>query len=357
MAHPDLVSRIRGCLLGGAVGDALGAPIEFMSLDEIRAAHGADGLVDYVPAYGRLGAITDDTQMVLFTAEGLIRAYVRAAERGICHPPSVVHHAYFRWYTTQQVKRVMSVEEASKLRPPDGWLVTHKELWSRRAPGNTCLAALAEQPLQFGTPAKNDSKGCGAIMRVAPVGLLRGADAFEVGREVSTYTHGHPSGYLAGAYFAEVIARLVEGETLLGAIATARALLERSECSGEVVRAVDAALELAAKVPEPVLGDVEALGGGWVGEEALAIALYCAIVAPGFEPALRLAVNHGGDSDSTGSLTGNLLGALYGVEVIPERWLRDLELRGVIEQLAADLAAVRARTFDTARASTKYPGW
>jgi ADP-ribosylglycohydrolase len=110
-------------------------------------------------------------------------------------------------------------------------------------------------------------------------------------------------------------------------------------------------------VPQPALGDVEALGGGWVGEEALAIALYCAMVAPGFEPAIRLAVNHGGDSDSTGSLTGNLLGALHGVDVIPDRWLRALELKDVIEELAGDLASVRARTFDVERGSAKYPGW
>jgi ADP-ribosyl-[dinitrogen reductase] hydrolase len=75
--EPNRLDRIRGCLLGGAVGDALGAPVEFMSTDEIRAAFGPDGIEEFAFAYGRRGAVTDDTQMTLFTAEGLIRAEVR----------------------------------------------------------------------------------------------------------------------------------------------------------------------------------------------------------------------------------------------------------------------------------------
>lgn len=73
------IDRIKGCLLGGAVGDALGAPVEFLEWAAIRNTFGAQGIVDYAPAYGRLGAITDNTQMMLFTAEGLLRAYVRGS--------------------------------------------------------------------------------------------------------------------------------------------------------------------------------------------------------------------------------------------------------------------------------------
>jgi ADP-ribosyl-[dinitrogen reductase] hydrolase len=100
-AGPALHARIRGCLLGGAVGDALGAPVEFLSLAEIRRRFGPDGIRDYAHAYGRLGAITDDTQMTLFTAEGLLRAWVRGTVKGLYHPPGVIHHAYLRWLVTQ----------------------------------------------------------------------------------------------------------------------------------------------------------------------------------------------------------------------------------------------------------------
>ncbi len=97
----DELLRYRGCLLGGAVGDALGASVEFLSLGEIRARFGAAGIRDYAPAYGRIGAITDDTQMTLFTAEGLLRAHNRGTQKGIVHTPTVVHHAYLRWLETQ----------------------------------------------------------------------------------------------------------------------------------------------------------------------------------------------------------------------------------------------------------------
>lgn len=94
-------SRVRGCLLAGAVGDALGAAIEFASLPEIRQQFGPQGLTGYAPAYGRLGAITDDTQLTLFSAEGL----VLAARAGALHRPGErlrhLHRAVLRWLRTQ----------------------------------------------------------------------------------------------------------------------------------------------------------------------------------------------------------------------------------------------------------------
>ena len=83
------------------MGDALGAPVEFDSRSTIQDRFGDDGIRDFAPAYGSVGGITDDTQMTLFTAEGLMRAQNRMYSRGICHPPSVVWHAYLRWLRSQ----------------------------------------------------------------------------------------------------------------------------------------------------------------------------------------------------------------------------------------------------------------
>jgi hypothetical protein len=113
----SLQSRVRGCLLGGAIGDALGAPVEFMRMPQVKNRFGPDGIVDYAPAYGRIGAITDDTQMTLFTAEGLMRAFVRQNLKGICSVPSVVCHAYLRWLATQGVFPKAGLEIGK-----DGWL-------------------------------------------------------------------------------------------------------------------------------------------------------------------------------------------------------------------------------------------
>lgn len=317
--------------MGGAVGDALGAPVEFMSLREIRARFGPGGIRDYRPAYGRIGAITDDTQMTLFTAEGLLRADNRYLDRGICHVPTVVYGAYLRWLETQGIKLAH--------RHPDdrsGWLFSIRALHSRRAPGNTCLSALSSgRGGTFDRPI-NSSKGCGGVMRVSPVGLINAADTFRLGCETAAITHGHPTGYLAAGYFASTVAHLLRGEELEDALLRARETLRSWRGHEECLAAVDQAMKLARTAP-PSPETVESLGEGFVAEESLAISVYCALTAKDFEHGVVLAVNHSGDSDSTGSLTGSLLGTLWGKSAIPERWLEALELRTEIEQIAADL--------------------
>jgi ADP-ribosyl-[dinitrogen reductase] hydrolase len=257
--------------------------------------------------------------MTLFTAEGLLRAAVRAESKGICHPPSVVHHAYIRWLATQGVTPKATVAQSKTPGEwPDGWLVQQRELWSPRAPGNTCLSALASA-VSLGELPANDSKGCGTVMRVAPVGMLYSrstsdgrSPAFEMGVDVSRLTHGHRTGCLAGGFFAQLIAYAVvlDGRPLRRAIDEVREVLRNHDDHGEVLRAVDQAVQLADTREEATPERIESLGAGWVAEEALAIALYATLVARDFEHGVRLAVNHSGDSDSTGSLVGNLLGVV-----------------------------------------------
>jgi ADP-ribosylglycohydrolase len=294
-------SRIRGCLLGGAVGDAIGAPVELLSLQEIRHRFGPDGIRNYAPVYGRRGAITDDTQMTLFTAEGLLRATMRMSERGICHPPSVVHHAYLRWLLTQHERPTHHVEIRT-----DGWLFGVQSLHRRRAPGNTCLAALRAAE-DWGVPqvASNTSKGSGGVMRIAPVGLFGESDEvlFTVAADIARLTHGHPSGFLAPGYLAVVVAALLRGEPLIKALETADRQLRQHETCEEVANALMAARGLADR-GRPRAEDLESLGGGWVAEEALAIAACCALTARDFVDGITLAANHSGDSDTTAAITG-----------------------------------------------------
>jgi len=345
--------RYLGCFLGGAVGDALGAPIEFMSLTAIRAAFGPDGLHDYAPAYGAIGAITDDTQMALFTAEGLLRADNCARTRGHCDVPAIVHRAYLRWLITQGERLPGSMHEDVE----SGWLIGVEALHCRRAPGGTCLSTLVSGRKGSVAQPINNSKGCGGIMRIAPVGLSDSEDAFSLGCELAAITHGHPCGYLAAGFLAALIAAVVDGSTLEVAIESARAELRSRPLNEECLRSVDAALELA-RVGPPTAESVEQLGAGWVAEEALAIALFCALSTKTFEEAVILAVNHSGDSDSTGAITGNIVGALLGRSAIPDRWLANLELRSEIEELAYDMY----EHFGTPEGKpkddrTKYPGW
>ena len=350
VSNLDLAVRLRGCLLGGACGDALGAPVEFEGLDAIRRRHGDRGITEFDEAYGRIGAITDDTQMTLFTAEGLIRASVRWTLKGICHAPSVVHHAYLRWLLTQG-GRPRNRELA---REREGWLIGVKELWSSRAPGNTCLQALRATSA-LGEPAANNSKGCGGVMRVAPAGLIAN-EPFALGAELARLTHGHPSGYLSAGCLAALLGAISTGVGLEEGLDLAETRLVGRGDADETLAALRLARDLAGHGRQPVVP--ASLGGGWIGEEALAIAVWCALVADDPVDAVILAVNHDGDSDSTGSITGQILGALHGPGWLPDAWLAKLELRTEIERLASDLAASVDLSEEQANAFwNDYPGW
>jgi ADP-ribosylglycohydrolase len=325
------LEHICGCLLGGAVGDALGAPIEFDALATIRCRFGPAGVRDYAPAYGRVGASTDDTQMTLFTAEGLIRAQHDSHGRAIVS--AAVYEAYLRWLETQS-------GEVAHTCSKRGWLIEQELLHARRAPGHTCLAALRSG--RMGTPKVplNDSKGCGGVMRIAPAALIGAPDPFELGCDLAAITHGHPTGYLAAGFLAQLLAEIAAGASLQAAVGRAEAILERApgrwRPAAETLAAVKRATALA-RTANGTPEEVESLGGGWIAEEAVAIGLFAALVAKDFEHGVLLAVNHGGDSDSTGSIAGNILGLLYGEAGIPTRWLGQLELNGLIREVAHDL--------------------
>jgi len=326
-------------VLWGAIGDALGAPIEFESLERLRRTYGPDGVQDLVwHDSGRLGAITDDTQMTLFTIEGLIRS------RG-SGVPAAVYAAHRRWYGTQMLSGPARGDGPQRLATGDvvvmdGWLAGQPWLYARRAPGNACLSGL-----RFGEmhtpdhPANPDSKGCGAVMRSAPFGLNPAwspEQAFDLASECGVQTHGHPSGHLAAGAFAAIIRHLLDGVDLEeAALRTMRSLAAR-EGGSETHQALDTAVQ-AARESTPSAERLEALGAGWVAEEALAMSVYCALVHPdGIRQALLLAVNHSGDSDSTGAITGNLLGIRHGEATIPPPWALALEGREAMQALAAD---------------------
>jgi ADP-ribosylglycohydrolase len=331
--------RYRGCLLGGAVGDALGAGVEFASLAEIRSQYGPAGVTGYVPCYGRSGAITDDTQMTLFTAEGLLRARRHGGD-----VTDALWQAYQRWLLTQG--------PAPAGRGADGWLIGQEFLHHPRSPGLTCLSALEDGRPGTAGQAVNNSKGCGGVMRVAPAGLA-GGDPFALGCQAAALTHGHPSGHLAAGAFAQMIGDLVRGHALADAAGAALAAVSEVPGGNEVSAALARAVLTAAEGP-PSTEAMCSLGEGWVAEEALAVAVYCALTAAGFRSGVLLAVNHGGDSDSTGAICGNLLGASLGATGIDADLLGGLEGRDVITQVADDMCDVFADGREPP--SQRYPG-
>ena len=335
---------IRGCMLGGAVGDALGAPIEFMSKSAIMQKYGKDGVQDYVEFADGTGAITDDTQMALFTAEGILRAYVRGREKGICSPASVVKFAYQRWQKTQGY-----ISNVSENILNSGWLIKEKQLFSCRAPGMTCLSALEQNTLQ----ADNNSKGCGTVMRLAPVGLFfEPEDAYRYGCEFSAITHGHRTGITAGGAFAMLISYLRNGKSLASSLDLMEKHLKNIKEAAETLNAIRKAR---------TANNITELGEGWVAEEALAIGIYCALRHTwNFKAGVLEAINITGDSDSTGCIAGHILGVLNGENAIPENWRKNLRELNIVSQMADDIHTrfeENSAGYITKNWWQKYPGY
>jgi ADP-ribosylglycohydrolase len=220
----------------------------------------------------------------------------------------------------------------------DGWLIKVKDLHARRGPGSTCLSALSSGKMGTIEQPINNSKGCGGVMRVAPVGLFYSREkAFRIACECAALTHGHPSGYLSAGVLAHIIACIIEGLDIEEAVKDALKVLETYDGNEECSIAIRKAVELANGSEEPDTA-IKLLGEGWVGEEAIAISIYCALKYKGnFKKALCAAVNHDGDSDTTGAITGNILGAYLGIDGIPGEWIAKVELADVIMQIADDL--------------------
>lgn len=343
-----LQDRIRGSLIGGAIGDALGYPVEFIySFHGIQDRYGERGITRLDTKQFWLNdeeqsgkaVVSDDTQMTLFTANGLLNAKRQkiGMKYGICL-------AYVEWYLTQIGKK------SGKYK--DCWISSIPELNRRRAPGNTCMTSLND--IYRGKEPVNNSKGCGGVMRVAPVPLyatvdnrMSVTDAALLAGDAAEITHQNPLGFIPAALVSHIIYRLAldEEPTKPAMESYIREGMKTMEllypqypadvrCMGELC---EEAITLANS-SSPDLENIEAIGEGWTGEEALAIALYCCLRHfDSFEDAIIASVNHGGDSDSTGAVTGNILGAALGYNAIPQFYKDDLEMHDLILHMADDL--------------------
>ena len=358
--------KIRGSLIGGAIGDALGYPVEFMSRESILNMCGKQGVRQFQD-FDKNGkaVISDDTQMTLFTANGLLFGVTRFCTHGMLSAglKDFVRYAYLDWLQTQ-----MPDEEYPNRYC---WIHKIKELNVRRAPGNTCLSAL--YALRHHQMVSNDSKGCGGVMRVAPVGLMAAADErtifkrssgdevsrrkwrvgeiVRLGGDCAEITHKHPLGYLPAAFMADLIYLIMMCDepvtfeiferflkTVCEDVKQEYTIDREQEAMKELWTMIEKAVRLAGDTTIPDEAAIPLLGKGWTGDEALAIAIYCTMKhLDSFENALAASVNHDGDSDSTGAICGNMMGAIIGYDATPRRFLQNLELKDLIIELADDI--------------------
>ena len=336
------IDKYRGCIIGGAVGDALGFAVEFMQDETIFQKYGELGITEYELLNG-VAQISDDTQMTLFTANGLLLGTTRGMTRGIMGSyPGYIALCYKEWYKTQYESYPLNEKY------PYSWLINVPELFASRAPGNTCLSAI-ESGIE-GTIQEpiNRSKGCGGVMRVAPIGIYFGDkritidDVDMIGAETAALTHGHELGYIPAAALVHIIHLISHQEiSLVDAVNDAIVSMERLFPDSKHMCTFTGLMKRAIELSEENLDDLDAireLGQGWVAEETLAIAVYCALkYSQDFEKAIIASVNHSGDSDSTGAVTGNILGAYLGMKAIPQKFIENLELKDVILEIADDL--------------------
>lgn len=347
MSAHNVLDRYRGCLLGGAIGDSLGYNVEFKSTDEIKKEFGRNGITDLkMDKSLKAAIISDDTQMTLFTAEGLLWADALGGKTGLSNYTTYVFYSYQRWLYTQ-INMIASREYMSVLNDEKeaykSKLMRLEGMYAQRAPGATCLSALrGAANHNYGKIINkiNDSKGCGGVMRTAPAGLYFCRDserAFRMGAEFAAITHTHPCGYLSGGVLAAIICELVNGSELREAIDVAMYILKGYDSCIECYQALEKAIALDENDTAP-LEAVKRLGSGFTGEEAISVAVYCALVhEDNLKNAILLAANHDGDSDSTAAICGNIVGAHLGMSAIPKKWQKNIQFGSTILEIADEL--------------------
>ncbi|MEU6476147.1 ADP-ribosylglycohydrolase family protein [Streptomyces sp. NPDC047017] len=349
----DFRGRVRGALLGVALGDALGAPVDGLDLGALREAHGPEGVVDLVPAYGRRGAVTHLTQLTLFTVDGLIRAQVRR-DAGAWHPPTDLHRAYLRWAATQ---RDWGPDER---REEDGWLAREEWLYVRRDPPRSLLGGFGDTVMGTVEAPKNPAEtGPEAAARSAPFGLLVGWEpqlVVQLAVECAVQSHGHPTACLAAGAYAVIVHALARGDALDGAVQKALALLAVRPGHEPVSDALKHALG-AVRQGMPGPARVAELAGDGTAPGLLAVAVYCALVGEDVRHGLCLAVNQDGPSGAAGALTGGLLGTLHGETALPPAWLAELEGRPALLTLADDFAMEMTQGPALHGPTGSSPGW
>jgi ADP-ribosylglycohydrolase len=299
-------AHFRACLLGGAMADA-------------RA---------YGVRAGGVNLISDNTQMSSFTVDGLVWADERAKRKGVYAYIPCLFYAYQKWYYTQ----TGSLPDKSYAFILNGEILRWEALFARRGEGITSMTALAGSIHNtYGTLQNriNNSKGCGGVMRAAPIGLYFCRDAkmaFRIGCEAAALTHGHIDAILPAGYLAFLISGILQG-TEIRALALS-ALEELSAWPGhETCRAIFERAILLADQGGAATEAMTELGGGFTGEEAMALALYCALrFGSDMGAAVEAAVSYDGNKDSIASICGNLLGAYHGCAELPYAWVKDTEL-------------------------------
>ena len=299
-------ANFRGCLLGGAVGDAKGYDLR---------ENGKD-------------LVSDNTQLTSFTVDGLIWADDRAVNKGVYAYIPCLFYSYQKWYYTQ----TSSLADKNYSFILNGEILNWEELFARRGHGMTSMNSLAGSiSNKFGTIKNrvNSNKGCGSVMRSAPIGMYfckNENTAFQIGCEAGALTHGHIDAILSSGYFAYIISGIIQGgnikEVAMEGLAQFKKIEGHETCYNKIKQAI-----LLSGDDTSVNDALREIGKGLIAEEVVALAIYLAIkFGNDFEGAIFTASKYDGNKDSIASICGNIMGAYLGDYEIPYKWIQKLEL-------------------------------
>lgn len=298
----DLEKKLRGYLFGTACADALGRPVEHLTLEQIKEKYGERGILEIPPD----SPWTDDTQLMLVLARGLLHG----AELELPGLMDKIAEELVLW-----------------LGEPD-----------LGAGATTKGAALSLKDGIHWSESGLNSKTCGSLMRVGILGFIFSNDPdklIEAASLSGRITHNHPTAdaaSVAGAYAVKLALDGIAPKDMF------LPLLKVTEgISDEFTEALKHSYELA----HSNLSDEEALqklGQGWYADETFALAYFCILRYPNdYKKAVQTGVNITGDSDSVSSVAGGILGARLGIEAVPVSWVEALKEKEIIEEMVEPL--------------------
>ena len=358
------INKFIGCLLGGAIGDALGYPISFLNEDDNIQEFGKKIVTEYKLIDDR-AIISDVTQMTLFTANAILVGKSRIATRGIGVPMRVYClMGYYDWLRTQE----MTFEDAQKIHKGykgDNsdycitWLSNIPAIYNTRFIRETCISAIKTRKKEengsiefnkvFIDKPINNCKRVEGITRITPMSLAFDPknieDIDKEAAEIAAITHGHPLSHMTAAFLTHVMNRIIykydEYQTFEEIVLEARnpisCLFSSYNYIEEFIDKVNLAISLS-KNNYSDLKNILKFKEPWNADEALAISLYCVLqYYDDFDKAITTAINNNGDSASIGAMTGSIVGAIVGENKISNKWKEKLELKEIIIELADDL--------------------
>ncbi len=337
-------SVYRGCLLGLAVGDAMGYTVDASSWEQIQADYGPNGLLGYDLVNG-YAEISSHTQLAAFACNGLLLGLTRGQMQGRMAPfVRYVGLAAKEWAQTQRYRSG----------PPPRtfcWVSRVKELCSRRCMDTLMLDTLTRERTGTLEDRVNRFDSPGMLLASVSVGLFSDAgkimagETNRLGAEVVALTHGSPMAFLSGALTANLIRNLVRmPEVTVDALVDGAMARIREQFGAaypqveDLAQLLQLARNLAASEEISTVEAMEQLGCRGAAE-CLAGAVYaCLVSGDDFDTAMITAVNHSGYSAAVGALAGAILGAKLGEDALPDFYLECLEPAPYLAELADDLA-------------------